>query len=121
MNADQRRSNRFSLDLPCGIRTAGSTAAFHSAMIGDISRQGCSVITESPAEGIGQQVEISCALAGTDDSECIFGDVIRRERTAAGWRLGIEFQRIDPAMKWDMIDAAYHRWQAEHPLDATQE
>lgn len=121
MNADQRRSNRFSLELPCGIRTAGSAAAFHAAMIGDISRQGCSVVTEFAADGIGQQVEISCSLAGGDDSECIVGDVIRRERIALGWRLGIEFQRIDPAIKWDMIDAAYRRWQAEHPQDAAQE
>ena len=121
MNADQRRSNRFSLDLPCGIRTAGSTTAFHEAVISDISRQGCSVCTASPAEGIGQQVEISCPIADTSDSACIVGDVIRRERTPAGWRLGIEFQRIDPAMKWDMIDAAYRRWQAEHPRDAAHE
>lgn len=120
MSPNQRRSNRFSLGLPCRFREHGTGNDFRAAVIGDISRQGCSLLADEPATTIGAEIEIFCAIAGVDDSGPIIGAVVRRERTGTGWHLGVEFQSIDPAVKWDMIDAAYRKWQADHPAGAAE-
>ncbi|MFN7813696.1 MAG: PilZ domain-containing protein [Planctomycetia bacterium] len=120
MSTNQRRSNRFSLGLPCRFRGHRPNDDFRSAMIGDISRQGCSLLAAEPGPTIGARIEIFCSIAGADDSGPIIGDVVRREQTGTGCHPGIEFQSIDTAVKWDMIDSAYRRWQADHPAGAAE-
>jgi hypothetical protein len=110
MAHDERRSIRYPLGMRCVYRLREAVMEPVSAVISDVSRQGCRLETDTGLGGQGEEVEIHFQTPYGGPRGQISGLVIQRQKTPLGWILGVEFREADPAVKWELLDAAYRRW-----------
>lgn len=115
MTTTDRRSPRFDLELNSVYRVRGGEGEFVSGALGDISRHGCCLRTSSAAGDVNDIVELRLVAPEYGSAEIVC-EVVWRRNVANGMELGLEFREIDPALKTDIIDAAYR---ASHAPTAT--
>jgi hypothetical protein len=109
---DERRSIRYSLGMECVFRLHDVAMEPVVATMRDVSRQGCCLETGADVGRPEEAVEIHFETPTGPRAGMIVGAVVQRQQTPDGWSLGIAFTNPDPAVKWELLDAAYRRWQA---------
>lgn len=109
---DERRSIRYPLGMACVFGPHGGAAEPVAATMRDVSRQGCCLETDADVGQPEEGVEIRFDTPIGPRSGMIVGTVVQRQQTPSGWSLGVAFTSPDPAVKWELLDAAYRRWQA---------
>lgn len=112
MADDDRRSIRYPLGMHCSFRRHEAVTEAVAGTVRDVSRQGCCLETEADVGRPPEAIEILLPAASGTAPGFVVGQVVQRQRTADGWRLGVEFRAADPAVKWELLDAAYRQWQA---------
>lgn len=110
---DGRRSIRYPLGMECVFRLHNVAMEPVAATIRDVSRQGCCLETGADFGRPEEAVEIQFEMPTGRQAGMIIGAVVQRQQTPSGWSLGIAFTTSDPAVKWELLDAAYQRWQAD--------
>ena len=111
MADDDRRSIRYPLGMHCSFRRHESVTEAVAGTVRDVSRQGCCLETEADVGRPPEAIEILFPASSGTTQGIVVGDVVQRQRTADGWKLGVEFRAADPAVKWELLDVAYRRWQ----------
>ncbi|GEM_PF-2676965 len=111
MLGDERRSIRYPIGMRCVYRLHKTVTEPVSAMITNVSRQGCGLETEDPLGEPRDVLEIHFSAPGGGPSGLIIGEVVQRTKNSMGWALGVAFLDVDPAVKWTLLDSAYRRWE----------
>lgn len=111
MIADDRRSIRYPLGIRCVFRLHGVVMEPVSGIVRDVSRQGCSIEASDDLGEPTERLEIHFQTPPGAPAGVITGDVVQRQKTPLGWTLGVAFRDADPAVKWELLDMAYHHWQ----------
>jgi len=109
---DERRSIRYPLGMRCAYRLHDAVMVPAAGTIRDVSRQGCCLETTDELGKPDDVIEIHFDAPGDGYAGVIVGTVVQRTKTPLGWTLGVAFQDVNPEVKWDLLDAAYHRWLA---------
>lgn len=109
---DERRSIRYPLGMACVVGPHGGAADPVAATMRDVSRQGCCLETAADVGRPEEMVEIRFETPAGPRAGAVLGTVVQRQQTGGGWSLGIAFASPDPAVKWELLDAAYRRWQS---------
>lgn len=110
MAHDERRSIRYPLGMKCVYRLHEALMEPAAAVITDVSRQGCRLETTTDLGEPEDTIEIHFQTPFGGPTGIVQGTVIQRQKTPLGWHLGVEFREADPAVKWELLDAAYRRW-----------
>ena len=109
---DERRSIRYLLGMRCAYRLHDVVMVPSAGTIRDVSRQGCCLETTVELGKPDDVIEIHFDVPGGPRAGRIVGTVVQRTKTPLGWTLGVAFQDENPEVKWELLDAAYHRWLA---------
>lgn len=107
---DERRSIRYLLGMRCAYRLHGVVAMPASGTIRDVARQGCCLETTTALGKPKDVIEIHFDTPGGVRAGLIVGTVVQRRKTPLGWTLGVAFEDVNPEVKWELLDTAYHRW-----------
>lgn len=110
MIQDERRSIRYPLGMRCVYRMHGVVALPASGMIRDVARQGCCLETTTALGKPKDVIEIHFETSDGAGAGLIVGTVVQRRKNSLGWTLGVVFDDVSPEVKWELLDAAYHRW-----------
>lgn len=111
MADDERRSIRYPLGMACVYRLQGIVMEPVSGIIRDVSRHGCCLETTDEVGGLDEMIEIHFNTPPGAPEGLIAGLVVQRQKTPLGGTLGVAFRAADPAVKWELLDAAYRGWQ----------
>lgn len=111
MAEDERRSIRYPLAMKCVYRRKTAGAEPVAGTIRDVSRHGCCLETADEVGDLAETLEIHFTTPPGGPQGTICGVVVQRQKTPLGWILGVAFRDPDPAVKWELLDAAYRRWQ----------
>lgn len=111
MLGDERRSIRYPVGMKCVYRLHNTVTEPVSAMITNVSRQGCGLETEVPLGEARDVVEIHFSTPEGGPSGLIVGEVVQRKKNSMGWALGVAFLNVDPDVKWTLLSTAYRRWE----------
>lgn len=114
MANDDRRSIRFPIGMRCAYRLHGVVTPPAAATMTDVSRQGCSLETTDDVGRPSEQIDIHFTVPATSTGAVLVGKVVHRKQHALGWTLGVSFEEIDPAVKWELLADAYRHWHAEN-------
>lgn len=110
MIQDERRSIRYPLGMRCTYRLHGVVEMPASGMIRDVARHGCCLETDTALGEPRDVIEIHFGTPDDPRAGMLVGTVVQRKKTALGWTLGVAFDDQSPAVKWQLLDAAYRRW-----------
>lgn len=111
MIEDDRRSIRYPLGMACTYRLQDGLLPPAAGTIRDVSRHGCCLETAEDLGDLDEMIEIHFKTPPGAPEGLIAGVVVQRQKTPLGWTLGVAFRAADPAVKWELLDAAYRRWQ----------
>jgi len=114
MASDDRRSIRLPIGMKCAYRLHGVVAPPAAATMTEVSRQGCSLETTDDMGRPSEQIDIHFTVPATSSGAVVVGKVVHRKQHPLGWTLGVSFESIDPAVKWELLADAYRHWHAEN-------
>lgn len=114
MTKDDRRSIRFPIGMKCAYRLHGVVAVPSAATMTGVSRQGCSLETMDDVGQPSERIDIHFTVPATSTGAVLVGTVVHRKQHPLGWTLGVSFEEIDPAVKWELLADAYRHWHAKH-------